>query len=184
MQHTYTALYHGIKIRPLTKKDIENLRIWRNDIEQTKFLRPIGKISSEMQEKWFKDYLMDKNQIIFAIEETHDLHRLVGSLALYDFNETEAEIGKIQIGDKEAHGRGIGRKSLAMACKIGFEHLKLTQIIAFVHQHNIASHSNFDRLGFEKIGIQDSVVGGIEDKVSINYYTFKNVNSYVNDIII
>ena len=37
----YEAVYDNVRIRPLEQKDIEQLRIWRNDSSKTKFLRPI-----------------------------------------------------------------------------------------------------------------------------------------------
>ncbi len=184
MLHKYCAIYENVKLRPLCYEDIEQLRIWRNDKKKTSFLRPIEYISEEMQIKWFSSYLKDQNQIIFAIEETADLHRMVGSVALYDFNDTVAEIGKIQIGDDEAHGKGIGRKALLMASKIGFVKLGLNKIIASVHQKNIPSHFNFDKLGFEIYGSHDSVVGGLEDELQITSEKLVALNPNVKEIIL
>ena len=36
----YEAVYDNVRIRPLEEKDLEKLRIWRNDVKQTKYLRP------------------------------------------------------------------------------------------------------------------------------------------------
>ena len=47
MKHHYSAVYGEVTIRPLERKDIENLRIWRNDASQTRFLRNIGHITRE-----------------------------------------------------------------------------------------------------------------------------------------
>ena len=86
MNHQYHASYENIMLRPLERKDIENLRVWRNDATQTRFLRKIDHITPEMQEKWYESYLKDNDTIAFAIEETEHLHRMVGSLSLYDFH--------------------------------------------------------------------------------------------------
>ena len=182
MNHNFCAEYDNVRIRPLYQEDIENLRVWRNNTQQTRFLRPIGTITREMQEKWFEKYLENPFEIVFAIEEICDLNRMVGSLALYDIKENVAEIGKIQIGDPEASGRGIGRKSLVMAMKIGFELLRLKKIIASVHQDNITARTNDLRIGFEIVGEHESVVGGIEDELEIDYEKLRLVNSYVDDI--
>lgn len=114
MNHQYHASYENIMLRPLERKDIENLRVWRNDATQTRFLRKIDHITPEMQEKWYESYLKDNDTIAFAIEETEHLHRMVGSLSLYDFREEQAEIGRLQVGDMEARGHGIGGKSLSL----------------------------------------------------------------------
>ena len=52
MKSYYYAEYQNVIIRPLEKQDIEQLRIWRNDTKQIRFLRNIGYITREMQEKW------------------------------------------------------------------------------------------------------------------------------------
>lgn len=182
MKHTYSAIYQDVCIRPLEKRDIEKLRIWRNDSYKTRFLRQIGEITPKMQEKWYEDYLEDNNIIIFAIEELYDLKRMVGSLALYDFKGNIAEIGKIQIGDTEANGRGIGRKSMVMAMWIGFECLGLKNIVGFVHRDNIAAHSNDMKIGFHITGFHEAAVGGYEDEIEINRQRLMEVNPYVREI--
>lgn len=52
MMHTYEASYKQTIIRPLLKKDIELMRIWRNNSILSRYLKPIGKITPEMQLKW------------------------------------------------------------------------------------------------------------------------------------
>ena len=37
MEHTYSAIYDNVRIRPLEKADIENLRNWRNNEEKKTF---------------------------------------------------------------------------------------------------------------------------------------------------
>ena len=182
MDHNYYASYANIRLRPLRKTDIEHLRMWRNDEKNTQFLRKIGHITAEMQESWFQSYLQNEQEICFAIEETTDLNRLVGSLSLYDFNGDEAEIGKILIGDSEAHGRGIGRFSLVMAMKIGFKKLKLKRIIASVHRENVPSRSIFRQVGTAVVGNHPSVVGGVEDIYSIDEQRLCEINTYVPQI--
>jgi len=182
MKHNYSARFGNVLLRPLAEQDIENLRIWRNNFEQTRFLRPIGYISPEMQQQWFEKYLGNENEIAFAIVETKNLNRMVGSVALYDFNGATAEIGKIQIGDPEAHGCGIGRLSLVLAMWIGFKKLGLKKIIGSVHQQNISSHTNFTRIGFNIAGTHPSVVGGIEDEFEIDEARLAETNAYTPEI--
>ena len=130
MEHRNSAAYGEVAIRPLEKKDIENLRIWRNDTSQTRFLRNIGHITRDMQEKWYEGYLRDMDSMVFAIEETQRLKRMGGSLALYNFENGEAEIGRLQIGDLEARGHGIGGKSFILGMAVGFKKLGLKRIYA------------------------------------------------------
>lgn len=182
MKHHYSAEYGNVLLRPLEAGDIENLRVWRNNTYQTRFLRPIGHITPEMQQQWFEKYLTNENEITFAIVETKDLNRMVGSVALYDFNGGIAEIGKIQIGDPEASGRGIGRISLVMAMRIGFRQLGLKKIVASVHQENISAHKNDMRIGFQIVGNHPSVVGGLEDEIEIDEQRLIKINPYASEI--
>lgn len=184
MEHNFCAEYADVKLRPLVREDIEKLRIWRNDTSKTKFLRNIGEITPEMQNKWFEAYLENKDEIVFAIEETVDLKRIVGSVALYNFTNTTAEVGKIQIGDAEANGRGIGRKSLVMAMWIAFKKLGIEKIVGAVHQENIAAHKNDMIIGFKIVGKHPAHVGGYEDEIEINESALSEANKYTDQIVL
>lgn len=184
MQHNYHAYFQNIRIRPLEKSDIEILRIWRNDTSKTKYLRPIGKITPQMQEKWYETYLRNPDEIAFAIDETENLNRMVGSLFLYNFKEKIAEIGKIQVGDDEAHGMGIGGKSFVLAMKIGFERMNLEKIIASVHRENIAAYKSYMKIGFEIVGSHPALIGGIEDEIEMDIKRFQEINKYIPQILL
>ena len=152
MNHNYTVERGNLLLRPLQEEDIEYLRCWRNDSKQTKFLRPIGHITADMQKKWFEKYLENLDEVTFAIVETQKLNRIIGSIALYDFTEDSAEIGKIQIGDPEAHGCGYGSLSIAMALQIAFTELGRKRVTASVNRNNIPSYRSFQKVGFTVVG--------------------------------
>ena len=184
MKHQYSAVYDNVRIRPLEKSDIENLRKWRNSEDKTQYLRKISYITPQMQEEWYERYLKNTDEVTFAIDETKDLNRMVGSVSLYNFNGNTAEIGKIQIGDEEANGRGIGRKSLVMAMSIAFKMMNIDKIVGSVHQENIAAHKNDIRIGFQIVGKHEAPMGGIEDEIEIDEKKLMEVNTYVDKIII
>ena len=184
MIHNYSARYKNIILRPLLKKDIEMLRNWRNDAEATKYLRNIGKITPEMQSRWFESYLLNSDEYSFSIVYIGDFHAIVGSVSLYNFLNTQAEVGKIQIGDVRAHGKGIGRTALVMILELGFKVFGLKKIVAGVNQCNVASHSNFMKIGFRITGTHKSIssFGGVEDEIEIDLSTLEKVNSYATNI--
>lgn len=182
MDHKYCADYVNVRLRPLKECDIENLRVWRNDREATKYLRNVGTITPEMQKAWFENYLKSPDVLTFAIVETKDLNRMVGSVALYDIAGDVAEIGKIQVGDPEAHGKGIGRLATVLAMWIGFRELGLKKIIASVHQENIPAHRNDMKMGFRIVGSHPSHVGGFEDEIEIDEARLIEVNPYVSEV--
>ena len=182
MKHHYSAVYGEVTIRPLERKDIENLRIWRNDASQTRFLRNIGHITREMQEKWYEGYLQDTDSIVFAIEETKRLKRMVGSLALYNFENGQAEIGRLQVGDLEARGHGIGGKSFVLAMAVGFKKLGLKRIYASVNRENLAAYKSYTKIGFQVCGSHASPVDGIEDEIEIEEKRWSDKTPYVHEI--
>ena len=182
MKHSYCGRYKNIELRPLEKDDIESLRAWRNDKESTKFLRKVGYITPEMQEKWFIDYLKDSSIYTFAIVEKEKLNRIVGSVSIYNFRNNKAEIGKIQVGDPEAHGLGIGRKAMVIAMKIGFELMGFSVFDAHVHKDNIPAYKSYLDIGFKVVGSEPSEIGGYEDVIEMDYETLDKVNQYVIDI--
>ena len=182
MKHSYGAGYQNILIRPLEENDIEKLRVWRNDDSQTKYLRKIDTITPEMQKKWYDNYLKDQNVIAFAIDETEQLKRMVGSVSLYHFNGKVAEIGRIQIGDMEARGKGIGGKSFVLAMQIGFRQLGLEKITASVHRENAAAYKSYMKIGFCVTGSHPAPMGGIEDEIEINETMLAKANCYTDEI--
>lgn len=184
MEHHYGALYKNVRLRPLEKRDIEKLRIWRNDAAKTRFLRRIGEITPQMQEQWYADYLSNKDELTFAVEETETLHRMVGSVALYHFRGETAEVGRIQIGDDDASGHGIGRISMMMALWIGFRELGLKKVTASVHRENKAAHISYMRLGFRITGAHEAPVGGIEDEIEIDEKRLREMNVDAAEIIL
>ena len=183
MRHSYGAVCKNVRLRPLEKRDIEKLRVWRNDVSQTRFLRKIPEITPAMQENWYREYLQNEDEITFAIEETKELRRMVGSVALYNVRGEIAEIGKIQIGDPQAHGRGIGRVSMVMAMQIGFRLLGLKKIVISVHRENIAAYTNDLKVGFQIIGEHAAPMGGTEDEMEIDEKHLNEANDYAADIV-
>ena len=186
MKHDYHAAYGTITIRPLRSMDIETLRVWRNDEENSRFLRKIGYITPQMQINWFQEYLNNENELVFAIDETKELKCMVGSMALYNWDRKmdTCEIGKIQIGVPEAHGKGIGRKSLVLAMKIAYQRMGVRKILASVHPDNSQAYHNDMKIGFHVVGLIPSAVGGHEFELEITEEDVKRANDYYDSIMI
>ena len=56
----------GFLLRPITTKDLENLRHWKN--EHREFFFHKDKISSEQQRKWFDEYQKRPHDFMFITE--------------------------------------------------------------------------------------------------------------------
>ena len=158
MDHGYEYRLENVYLRPLQHSDIEYLRIWRNDSNNNKFLNKTPYITEEMQESWFKSYLTDMGIITFAIIEESVLHRVVGSLSLYNFEKDSVEIGKVMVGDSEAHGLKIGTNATKAATLIAFEQLKINRVYLHIFEQNIPGVKSYQNAGFKeivkKVGVQ------------------------------
>jgi len=114
--------YENITLIPISESDLELLRTWRNDKQLCKYLRDIGYISKQDQYNWYLKQKEDKDAITLGIHETKQLNRLVGSISLYDIKPNyTAEIGRILIGDTEAHNKGIGRNAMKALIDYGLK---------------------------------------------------------------
>ena len=148
MKHNYSGTYENIYIRQLKNDDLESLRIWRNNPDNTHFLRKIPYITQEMQTAWYKNYLNDETELIFSIEEIENIHGLVGSLALYNIENKETEVGKILVGDPNAHGLDVCANSLKAICQIAKAELALNRIYLHVYADNIPAVKAYEKAGF------------------------------------
>ncbi len=148
MEHNYSNNYGNVYIRQLALEDIEQIRTWRNNPKNTKYLRRIPYITEEMQTKWFQNYLKDDDEMTFAIIENKSLNRVVGSLSLYNFENQKVEFGKILIGDDDAHGKKIAYQAIMAVADIVFNELKKEQIFLHVYKDNVAALNVYTNVGF------------------------------------
>ena len=148
MEHAYQIDYENVTLRPLIKDDLESLRVWRNNPDNTVYLRKIPIITSEMQTAWFERYLQNSNELCFAIEEKITLARMVGSVSLYDFEIDSCYLGKILIGDPEAHGKKVGLNAIKAALKIAYEQLRMKRVKLHVYADNKVALRIYQNAGF------------------------------------
>lgn len=182
MKHKHCAEYRNVRIRPLHETDIELLRQWRNDASLSKFLNPMVEITPEMQKKWYESYLNDQSIVTFAIEEIQDLHRLVGSVALYDFDGDKAEVGKLEIGDPAARGKKISYYGILMAMYVGYQKLGINTYLSEVHEDNMAPKINTLRAGFIVTGKRPFIKGGYELEMVLPKAHFEEVHDFLDKI--
>lgn len=148
MEHGYWIDYENVTLRPLNIEDIENLRVWRNEPKNTRYLSKIPFITKEMQAEWFERYLDNKDEICFAIVENQVLKRMVGSLSLHEFARDTCFLGKILIGDVEAHGRKVGVNASIAATKIAFDQLNIHTVNLHVFKNNTIAIKVYKEAGF------------------------------------
>lgn len=183
MNHSLRSDYMNIVVRPLEKRDIEFLRIWRNEPNNSKYLRKIPYISKEQQLKWFEDYLVDQNEITFAIEECDKINQIVGSASLYNRNENEIEFGKILIGNKEAHGKRIGYHATKVIVAIAFSKFKVQSVNLKCYSENKAALRIYSLVGFQKTGQRYISENSIEYNMAITKKQFEELNGECSRLV-
>lgn len=183
MQHSYHSEYAGVKIRQIEPRDLEKLRVWRNDNSNSRYLRQIGVISPEMQTSWYLKYLNDPSIISFAIEETKELKRLVGSVSIYDFDGTSSNCGKTMIGDINARGRNLGGRGEILALHVGFQTRGINNYHTEVAKENIASiKMTADFMGFSQIGMRVNSDGIVENLYYLTRDDFYKKHPYLLNV--
>lgn len=172
MKHNYYCKYDNILIRQLNKEDIENIRQWRNEPSNTKYLRKIPYITSEMQEEWYNRYLLDEDEMTFAIVENKEFNRVIGSLSLYNFKKETVEFGKILIGDSETRGRGCGANSVRAVVDLALNQLGKKTVYLHVFKDNVDALKTYLKVGFE-VTEKHVLDGMIEYTMSVSRKTLK-----------
>ena len=159
MNHQYCAEYARIRLRPLHIHDIERLRKWRNDAQLSRYFTPMPYITRAMQSEWYHNYLEKEDTIFFAVEDKED-GKMMGTVALYDFNGTSCEAGKIIIGDSTKRGQGFGQASMLMALWIGISELGMDCFTLRVYEENKAAYHIYLKIGFTETG-RECIAGDI-----------------------
>lgn len=151
MRHKYVTNYKNVCLRPLEERDIELLRLWRNNPNNTRYLSKLPYITEQMQQEWFKQYLDNEDEICFAVDEVVELKRFVGALSLHAFSGDSCLLGHVLIGDEEAHGKKVGLNASIAATQIAFNKLKIKTVNLHVYSENIAAYKVYQQAGFKII---------------------------------
>lgn len=173
MKHARGIRTGSLELRPLEHEDIESLRVWRNDASNSAFIRQIGHITPEAQQRWFESYLDNPMEIAFAIVEDGVLR---GSVSLYDFSDATAEFGKLMVG--AGKGRGVGGAAAVACARIAFEQMDLRELTACVAVDNTPALIIYVRMGFVIEGRRhNSELGFDEFLIRLDRHRFEALQS-------
>ncbi len=146
-----------IRLRSLERKDLKQLRDWRNDPEVFSRVREYRFLNMENQEAWFKSLKDDRNTIMFGVEQEYCISlkddeerwELIGVCGLthIDWIVRKAEIS-IYIGDKINRGKGLGIVILETLAKYAFKEINLNRLWAEVFSNNKISIKLFEKCGY------------------------------------
>lgn len=144
----------GFILRLLSVRDLSTTLAWRNreDIRHNFINSDI--ISLESHLKWWEEYCVKNNDFIFMIQETESLNRPVGQISLYniDLKSSEAEYGRLMIGDNEARGKALARHATEILIAWAFNSLGIERIYLEVFKDNTIALNLYRRCGFITTG--------------------------------
>jgi diamine N-acetyltransferase len=143
-----------IKLRALTKADIDKTLQWHNreDIRKLYLGHPFP-VNREMEETWYDKILYSNVPItVFGIELLSD-EKLIGLTILKDINliNRAAELA-IFIGDKDARGKGCALDATLQTLAFGFNDLGLERISLKVLVENSTAIKLYEKCGFIEEG--------------------------------
>ena len=156
MKHNFSLRYGHIILRPLGRKDIEELRVLRN--KNKEFFFDSSEITTKQQKEWYEKYLKKENDIMFAVELAEDAGKFIGAIALYDIDieNGTAECGRTLIDKEKAPIKGLGTEATVAVCHIGFSEFKFKKISGLVLKTNARVLKSDARAGFVITGEKDN----------------------------
>lgn len=145
MIHSFTTREGYIRLVPMEANDAERYRILRN--ENSGWFCTTGFISAKQQAEWYKKYMHNEKEIMFAIYTANGT--FVGGNALYDIDRRKgyAKYGRIIIS-ANLSGCGYGFSATKAAMRIAVESLKLRHLELEVFEDNERALSIYLKSGF------------------------------------
>lgn len=143
-----------IGLRAISRKDLDQLLIWRNQPEYRQYFREYRELSYENQESWFeKIVLQDRNTVMFAIVELFT-QELIGACGLcyIDWINRNADfsiyVGKNQLYIDDKYAIDAARGMI----QYGFNELHLHRLWSEIYDFDEVKQNMFKRLGFDLEG--------------------------------
>jgi len=140
----------GVRLRLLEEGDLPLTLAWRNQDHIRRWFFTPEVISPEQHRAWFEKYLERDDDFVFVIEETEELRRPVGQVALYrvDWEAGRAEYGRLLIGDSAAAGKGLARRATSLLLREALGRWGLDAIHLEVRADNAKAIAVYDACGF------------------------------------
>lgn len=151
MKHSYIITTDRLRFRQIEPRDLECVRIWRNNDLTRKWFLDNSIIAPERQLVWYKNYLENDRDIMFIIEETVNINAPIGIIAIYNIDtyRQTTEVGRLMIGNPEVRNRGFGVESLKAMCDFAFHQLGIKKIRCDVFEDNLSSLKMSENAGFK-----------------------------------
>jgi RimJ/RimL family protein N-acetyltransferase len=155
LNHAYNGAFRSIELEPLTRENIEYLRVLRN--RNKKWFLDSVDIASEEQEIWFSKYVNNKKDFMF--QSIYDGY-IIGFVGIcnVDLLNKKAELGRLIVDCDKTKKHGIGREIVKCACNIAYTQIELNELYLVVYDNNIAALITYLKSGFIIKSIKNNIV--------------------------
>ncbi|GGP08225.1 GNAT family N-acetyltransferase [Oceanobacillus neutriphilus] len=143
-----------VKLRKITKDDIELYHKWRNDVEVMHSTSPSLDVYPLKATEDFVEYAIlrsDTSKGYMMVDKKSEASIGIVSLINMDYKNRNAEC-IIDIGEKEYWGKGFGGEGLTLLLDYAFQELNLHRISLRVFSFNDRAIHLYKKLGFELEG--------------------------------
>jgi RimJ/RimL family protein N-acetyltransferase len=112
-------------LRPLVEDDLPITLAWRNREDVRVWFVHSDPITPRQHEAWFRAYQQRADDVVWIVEANNEP---CGQVSLYDITSTEAEFGRMMIGDCRWRGNGVGRLACALVTDHALDNLGLNKV--------------------------------------------------------
>lgn len=173
-----------IRLRELSRKDLPVINSWRLDRSLNEVMgSPYRFIDMEVEEKWFDNYLNDRNSCIRCT--ICDDETIVGIISLtnIDYHNRCCRL-HIMIGNVSNRNKGIGTYAIREMVKHAFLNVNMNRVELGILDYNEHSSYVFEKIGFHLEGIKREAVFKNGKYVDMKEYSIlkseysKNIDSF------
>lgn len=124
--------YLKISLRTIKSKDIEKLRVWKNENKYSFFYQEM--ILPIAQTQWYEKYITKRDNFIFIIVYKKKDIGCMGFRLIGDY----IDIYNVILGEKQFSGKGLMGEALQLMCKYITKHYHREIIVKVLHNNNRA----------------------------------------------
>ena len=143
-----------IFLRPFSRDDLPYIQKWSGDAELRRLIGEVAPMSRADTEKWYRELLVDKDRVWFAIVLKKG-DRVIGEAGLLRmFRPWRNTDMTIIIGEKDEWGKGYGTEAGRLLLDYTFRQLGFHRISIGVVGFNKRALRFWENLGFKKEGVE------------------------------
>ena len=143
-----------VYLRPVERDDLPHIRTWANDPEIRRLTGEVTPMTSAEAERFFDKTQNDEDRIWFVIvlKENDALIGEAGLLRMFPaWRTTDLSIN---IGEKDAWGKGYGTEAIRLLLDYAFGYLNFHRVAIGVVGFNERALRFYEKIGFKQEGIQ------------------------------